>query len=35
MFRGEGLNASVFASGLAFWIIGLIIGINAKRDRTQ
>ena len=35
-FRGEGVNLSLAAPGLAFWIIGLVIGINARRgpDRS-
>ena len=32
LFRGEGLNKSLFAPGLAFWVIGLILGIKAKRE---
>lgn len=35
LFRGEGLNMSLFAPGLAFWVIGLILGIKAKRDGAQ
>jgi hypothetical protein len=31
-FQGEGVNMSLLATGLAFWIIGLVIGIRAKRS---
>jgi hypothetical protein len=30
--RGEGINISLLAPGLALWVIGLVIGLKAKRD---
>lgn len=34
-FRGEGVNMSLLAPGLAFWIIGLVIGLKARRAPDQ
>jgi hypothetical protein len=32
VFRGEDVNAALLAPGLAFWIVGLVIGLKAKRN---
>lgn len=32
VFRGENVNVSLLVPGIAFWIIGLIIGIKARRN---
>ena len=31
VFQGRGVNMGLLAPGLVFWILGLIIGLNAKR----
>ena len=32
--RGEGINMGFFAPGIVFWIIGLAVGLKAKRDEA-
>ena len=32
VFRGENVNAALLVPGIAFWIIGLIIGLKARRN---
>jgi hypothetical protein len=31
-FRGEGVNVGLLAPGLAFWVIGLVLGLRARRE---
>ena len=30
--RGEGVNVSLLVPGIAFWVIGLVLGLKARHD---
>lgn len=32
VFRDEGINVSLLVPAIAFWIIGLILGLKARRE---
>ena len=34
LFRGDDVNAALLAPGLAFWVIGLVLGLKARRDSS-
>ena len=35
VFRDEGVNVSLLIPGIAFWIIGLVLGIKAKQGMQE